>query len=168
MEKSRWLQGTLGGAPWLIPKFEGKLWKVGLGRKVGAGWWKRVGCKQLRSVDVELYLLYLPGVDVGRSGPITGTFLWGPHSIPSSPGDENIFEDKNPGSMTFNCSRRDSLTPSFIQHVLPENSALCRALSLMLSMCWVLSFMLGTQLWMRQLRSCLRKSLSWGEKADTE
>lgn len=35
MSKNRWLQGTTGGAPWLIPKVERKLWKIRLGGKSG-------------------------------------------------------------------------------------------------------------------------------------
>ena len=86
MEKTRGLQGTMGGAPWLRPKVEGRLWKLRLEREVGTRWENGAGCKQSRSEEMET-LMCLRGVEARRSDPITGTFLWGSHLIPFSQGD---------------------------------------------------------------------------------
>lgn len=64
---------------------------------MGVGWQNRTACNQLISEDVEA-LLYLPGGEVRRPGPGTGTFLWGlTRSHFHKEVEHNMVEDMTPG-----------------------------------------------------------------------
>lgn len=63
---------------------------------MGTGWQNRMACNQLINEDVEA-LLYLPGGEVKRPGPVTGTFLRELTRSHFHKEVENMVEDMTPG-----------------------------------------------------------------------